>query len=456
MVNLIIELSKYALIFLIAIYTCMNFVALKIKKQSRKNFMLIQMMLIMLMIHLISYVVLYLKLNQDKILYFYGAQVGYFVISGILWNLIYPRINKVLYANMSMFLMIGFVMLTRLNYDQAIRQFQITLAATVLSFFVPLIVAKGKWISRYSRIYGILGIVLLGMVWLLSGTTYGANLSISVGGILIQPSEFVKILFVFYAAGRLQGEYDLKNVLTTSVMAGVHVLILVLSKDLGSALIYFITYMVMLYIATEKASFVFLGTGAGSLAAVIAYFLFSHVRVRVKAWRDPWSCIDAEGYQVAQSLFAIGTGGWLGMGLCQGSPKSIPFVSKDSIFSAISEELGGIFAFCFILLCMSIFLVMFFQALRCRNRFYQLILMGFGTMYGFQVFLTVGGAMKFIPLTGVTLPLVSYGGSSLLSTMIIFAVVQGTHLLKEEPEEDEDMVEVDLDEEETGKEMEET
>jgi cell division protein FtsW (lipid II flippase) len=147
------------------------------------------------------------------------------------------------------------------------------------------------------------------------------------------------------------------------------------------------------------------------------------------AWSDPWSCIDNEGYQIAQSLFAIGTGGWTGMGLGQGMPKSIPFVEKDSIFSAVSEELGGIFAICLILICICIFLSFFNLAMKVKNQFYCYVAMGLGTMYASQVLLTVGGVTKFIPLTGVTLPLVSYGGSSLLSTLIIFGVIQGISLI---------------------------
>ena len=154
------------------------------------------------------------------------------------------------------------------------------------------------------------------------------------------------------------------------------------------------------------------------------------------AWQDPWSCIDKEGYQVAQSLFAIGTGGWTGMGLGQGLPTSIPFVEKDSVFSAISEELGGIYAICLIFICMCVFLAFFHLAMRVRNEFYTYIAMGLGTMYAVQVLLTVGGVIKFIPLTGVTLPLVSYGGSSVLSTLIIFGIIQGISLIVDDEEKE--------------------
>lgn len=178
------------------------------------------------------------------------------------------------------------------------------------------------------------------------------------------------------------------------------------------------------------------GLGSGSAAAVIAYFLFSHVRQRVVAWKSPFSVYEGAGYQIVQGLFAIGAGGWFGMGLCQGSPEMIPFVKQDYMFAAICEELGGLFAICLILICMSMFLLVVNISLRIKKRFYKLIALGLGTEYAFQVFLTIGGVTKFIPMTGITLPLVSYGGSSVLSTIIMLAIIQGLYILREDEDEE--------------------
>ena len=212
--------------------------------------------------------------------------------------------------------------------------------------------------------------------------------------------------------------------------------ILVLSRDLGSAVIFFAAYLVMIFVSTKKKSYLGLGLAGGSVAAVIAYFLFGHVRQRVSAWKDPMAVYQNEGYQIVQSLFAIGTGGWFGMGLCQGSPEVIPVVKNDFIFSAICEELGGIFAICLILVCMSFFLMIVNIAVKIKNPFYKLIALGLGTEYAFQVFLTIGGATKFIPMTGVTLPLVSYGGSSVMSTILMLAIIQGLYILREDEDEE--------------------
>ena len=192
----------------------------------------------------------------------------------------------------------------------------------------------------------------------------------------------------------------------------------------------------MLYVATKKPLYLFAGLGSGCLAAVIAYFLFSHVRQRVVAWRDPFSVWETSGYQILQGLFAIGAGGWFGVGLCQGSPELIPFVQQDYMFAAICEELGSLFAICMILVCMSMFLLVVNISLRIKKRFYKLIALGLGTEYAFQVFLTIGGVSKFIPMTGITLPLVSYGGSSVLATIIMLAIIQGLYILREDEDEE--------------------
>lgn len=437
MTNLIVELSKYALILLIALYTCMTFISFRMKTRKSSDFILTEMTFVMLVLQFVAYLVLYLKLGEQvELIYYYGFQALFLLLMTILWRALYKNINVTLLSNMCMLLNIGFIILTRIDMEKSVKQFQIVLVSMTASLVIPLLIRKWKSLQKWDIFYGVLGLVMLGAVLILSAATYGANISFTIAGVTLQPSEFVKILFVFYVAGRFTKSTEFKDVVTTTAFAAAHVLILVASTDLGGALLFFITYLVMIYVATKKAVYCAAGIGGGCLAGVLAYFLFSHVRVRVMAWADPWSCIDKEGYQVAQSLFAIGTGGWTGMGLGQGMPKGIPFVEKDSVFSAISEEMGGIFAICVILLCMCIFLSFFNLAMKVKNQFYCYVAMGLGAMYGVQVLLTIGGVIKFIPLTGVTLPLVSYGGSSMLSTLIIFGIIQGISLIIHDEEKE--------------------
>ena len=202
------------------------------------------------------------------------------------------------------------------------------------------------------------------------------------------------------------------------------VILLVLQKDLGSALIFYMTYLTMLYMATSNEILLFSGIGVLAAGSVFAYRLFSHVRVRVSAWKNPWADIDSGGYQICQSLFAIGTGGLLGSGLTRGMPLSIPVVSKDFIFAAICEEFGTIYAICFI----GVFILLFTRgmmiAFKCRRRYYSFIAAGFTVMMAFQTFLIVGGVIKLIPLTGVTLPFVSYGGTSIFVSILVVSFIQ--------------------------------
>ena len=215
------------------------------------------------------------------------------------------------------------------------------------------------------------------------------------------------------------------------MVAAAHVIVLVISKDLGSALIFFVVYVLMVYVATKNLLYALAGAGGGAVAAYIAFRVFRHVQVRVQAWKDPWSVIDSAGYQITQSLFAISSGGFFGLGLYKGTPESIPTVEADFIFSAIAEELGILFAVCLILICVSCFIMFMNISIRLNDRFYQLIAFGLGVTYIFQVFLTIGGGTKFIPLTGVTLPLISYGGSSVLTTLMMFAIVEGLYVLRQ-------------------------
>ena len=213
-------------------------------------------------------------------------------------------------------------------------------------------------------------------------------------------------------------------------------IILVLSRDLGSALIFFVVYVIMIFVASCNVLYLLAGVGGGSLAAIIAYKLFAHVRVRVQAYLDPWSVIDNEGYQVTQSLFAIGTGGLFGLGLYKGAPKNIPIVDQDFIFSAIAEEMGQFFALLLIVLYISCFIAFMKIAMEQEEMFYKLVSLGIGVSVMIQTLLTIGGAIKFIPSTGVTLPLVSYGGSSILCTVLMFAVMQGIEVRTREIMED--------------------
>lgn len=436
MVNIIVELSKYIMIILITMYAFICFSIFGYQDPDRKESMLRRQNVLMFMIHIIAFLVMYLEMQDVRLLAFYLMQVVLFGATILLYTIIYPRVSRLVINNMCMLLCIGMIMLTRLDYASAVKQFMIAAGAIAISLAVPVIIRKFKKFSEWRNFYAILGLVSLAAVIVVGRVSGGAMLGFTVAGINIQPSELVKIVFVFFVASSFKQSLEFKNIVATTALAAFHVLILVVSKDLGAALIIFVVYLVMLYVATRQPLYIVAGLGAGSLASVAAYYLFNHVRVRVIAWRDPFAAYDSGGYQVAQSLFAIGTGGWFGMGLCQGAPDTIPVASSDFIFSAVAEEMGLIFALCMVLVCVSCYVMFLNIAMQLHTMFYKLIALGLGTCYMFQAFLNIGGVTKFIPSTGVTLPLVSYGGSSLLSTIIMFGIIQGLYILREDEEED--------------------
>lgn len=436
MINLTIDVSRYFMILLIALYTYLNFRIFSVKDEFKKKKICRRQNFAMFLIHLFAYVIIWFETKDERMLVFYLAQVLFFLLYLFLYRLFYRNLSRLLVNNMCMLLSVSFIMLTRLSFDKAMKQFIIVVAAAVVTLVIPFVIDRVWQLSKIPWVYGIGGILLLGIVCIAGTSSFGAQLSLGVGDFSIQPSEFVKISYVFFIATMFYRSTDFKTVITVTAVAAVHVLILVISKDLGSALIFFVAYIFMLFVATGKWIYLLAGVGGGSLASLLAFQIFDHVKTRVLAWQNPWTDIAGKGYQITQSLFAIGTGGWFGMGLYRGMPKKIPVVEKDFIFSAISEELGAVFALCILFICLGCFLQFMMIASRMQAVFYKLIAFGLGTIYIFQVFLTVGGVTKFIPSTGVTLPLVSYGGSSILSTFIIFGIIQGLYILKCNEEEE--------------------
>lgn len=429
MLNLLVEVSKYILIVDILGYTLYGFLVFGYKNRKKQNRIFLKQRALILTMHFIGYLILYLHEKDIMLLILYAGQVVLFFIVLSSYQFVYHNLSRLVLNNMLMLLMTSFVMIARLSARLAFKQFCFAAAALIVSLVIPFFIEHFRKLENFGWLYCVLGICMLLAVSVFGTEKYGAKNWISIGGISVQPSEFVKILFVFGVSALLAKAKRFGDIVKISITAAVPVLVLVFSKDLGNALIYFMMYICVLYVATGRFAYFGLGMAAGSAAACIAYQLFSHVRVRVLAWRDPFSYIDKEGYQIAQSLFAIGTGGWFGMGLCEGLPTSIPVRESDFIFSAIAEELGGFFAVCLIFVYVSTLIMFVNISLKMRRSFYKLTAFGLSVLIFVQVFLNIGGVIKFIPSTGVTLPLLSYGGSSVVSTIIIFNVIQGMYVL---------------------------
>lgn len=430
MAHVISDLSKYVIAIVMAIYTYECFAVFRYNNEEDRNGIYIRQIICMFLVHFMGFAAICLETSDITYIIFYGfQQITLFAIIA-LFRVLYKEANRLVINNMCMLLATSFVMLTRLSYEKSVKQFKIVAVSLVIGLLIPFFLKKFKFLKQLTWIYGLVGAGALLIVMVLGAVTNGSKISYSLFGYTFQPSEFVKIIFVFFIAGLLTASKDIMQIMVASGAAGIHVIILVISKDLGSALIFFVVYVVMVFIATKNYLYLLLGIGGGTAAAFIAYQLFGHVRNRVLGWQEPFQYIDTLGYQISQSLFAIGTGGWFGMGIYQGDPTSIPYVEADFIFSAIAEEMGVIFALCLTLVCISCFLMFMNISMKIKDEFYRYIAVGLSITYIFQVFLTIGGGTRFIPLTGVTLPLVSYGGSSVLTTIIMFSIIQGLYTIR--------------------------
>ena len=419
------------------VYTLECILALLRREDNTRSGLYIRQVICLFVVHFLGFAAICLETGDPGYIIFYGFQEILLFATIALFRVLYPEADRLIVNNMCMLLCIGFVILTRLSYGKSIRQFIIVAVSMVVGVILPGVIKRVTFIPMLTWVYGALGVSALSIVYILGSVTHGSNISYTIGGITFQPSEFVKILFVFFIAGLMAKATTFKQVFISALCAALHVIILVLSRDLGSAVIFFVTYLGMIFIATHNYFYLIAGFLAGAGASVVGYRLFSHVRTRVTAWLDPWSNIDDAGYQVTQSLFAIGTGGWFGMGIYQGDPSAIPYVEKDSVFSAVAEEMGVIFAILMIIVCLSCFIAFMKISSRIKDPFYRYVGCGLAITYIFQVFLTIGGGTKLIPLTGVTLPFVSYGGSSVLSTIILFSVITGIYVIRDQERREE-------------------
>ena len=426
---LMADVSRYILVLLIVIYVSLSFISFKGSSEEKKHRIYRAQRAVTVLLFLLCSAVLIIEKPSVKLCAELGLCLLFYIVFIILYQKIYKGLSRLVLNNMMLCLMVGFIMQIRLNMGDGLKQLLMASVAMAVCLLVPYLIERFTVWEKLAIPYMIVGLLLLTMVFVIGVEHYGAKNWIAIGGFELQPSEFVKIIYVFFIASMLSKRTDFKWCVLVSIMAAAHVGILVLEKDLGGALIYFFTYLMVLYVASGRWQYIAAGLGLGAGAAFVAYKLFTHVQTRVMAWRDPWGHINDEGYQICRSLFAIGTGGIMGMGLGQGLPESVPVVESDFIFSAISEELGVVFSLCLILVYISSFIMFINIALKMRNRFYKLCAFGLGVVLMFQVFICIGGATKFIPSTGVTLPLISYGGSSLIATIIIFAVIQGLYVL---------------------------
>jgi cell division protein FtsW (lipid II flippase) len=302
-----------------------------------------------------------------------------------------------------------------------------------LASFVPW---RLQWLKHYRYTWLILGLALVTITALFGVERNGARLWLSLGFFQLQPVELLKVLLVIYLATYLDNHRELIGrgvywlgplklpplpyLAPIVVMWGVTIGLIIVQKDLGAALLFFVIFLAMLYVVSGQARYAAVGLFAFALGAAALYPLFSHVRVRLNAWLDPWSDPFGIGFQMVRALHALAIGGWAGTGIGAGDPTMVPESHTDFVFVAIGEELGLAGAFA-LTVCYALFAIKgYLIAMQARDGFQQLLAVGLTTAIAAQAFIIMAGATHLIPLTGITLPFVSYGGSS---TLINFAMV---------------------------------
>lgn len=382
------------------------------------------------------------------LIYFYREEMDRtFIIAGIsLIALIYLSnflLQKISYGDhylfliMGMLVSIGVIMIYRIHPEYGLKQI-LWLGLGILCFFLAYFATKKlKGWERFTNIYVILSMILFVATLIFGVKVKGATNWIRIAGFGFQPSEIIKILFVFFLASYYVRENVFKNPYTFWGIVYSYIGFLFIQKDLGGALLFFLVFITIAYIYDKNRKWLLYNLAFAALIGLLSYFFINHVRVRVITWLDPWQYIDSKGYQITQSLFAIASGGFFGTGVGLGHPEFIPEVHTDFIFSAICEEMGIFGGIAVIMLFMILVYRGFKIALYQQHRFFRIVALGITMMFGFQAFIILGGVMKMIPLTGVTLPFVSYGGSSLISSFVSLGILQvaSEELDKEQEEE---------------------
>ena len=327
---------------------------------------------------------------------------------------------------------LGYVVITRLDTDLAALQSTWTAIGIGSYVLTLLFVPRVRLLENYRYLLGLAGIALI-VLPLIPGfgrEINGARIWASVGPINFQPGEFAKIaLAAFFAAylvdsrELLRTRMELRDLAPIGVAWAGSLAVMVFERDLGSSLLFFTLFVVVLWVASERWIVLAVGGGMFAAGAVFSWLMFSHVQLRVDVWLNPFDDPKGDGFQIVEASFALADGGLTGTGLGRGEPTRIPFVETDFIFAAIGEELG---------LAGSVAVLMAFLvlvgsglrvALRAERVFEKLFALGLTTLMGVQAFVIIGGVLRVVPLTGITLPFVSYGGSSLVANYVLLALL---------------------------------
>ncbi len=370
-------------------------------------------------------------------LFYPGSAALIFITVHIFLRRLVPRADLIIFPTAAALTSLGLVMIYRLQPNLAFEQLMWLCIGSALMLLVIIFIRKYEVLASYKYSLGLIALLLLASTMLFGKEINGAKLWLKIGPLSFQPSEISKILLVIFLAAffaekrellsipthRLMGlpVPELKYFIPLLVMWGLSVLLMIFQKDLGSSLLFFGIFICMVYASTSRKSYVFVGLALFLVGAYLCYLGFSHVQIRVISWLNPFNpaTIEKESYQIAQSLFAFSSGKIAGSGLGMGYPLLIPAVSTDFIFSAVGEELGLVGSV-FVVILYLIFVSRGMKiGISARDDFGKCLAAGLTSIIALQSFIIMGGVTRLIPLTGITLPFMSYGGSSLVANFIL-------------------------------------
>lgn len=360
-----------------------------------------------------------------------------FIVVIYLSNKYVPIITKgdpYIFEIITLLFSIGVAMIYRLDPASGIKQIYWYLFGVIIFFLVFFILKIFHSWEKLTLLY-LIGCFALFFITLLLGTrTMGAINWIKIGGFSFQPSEITKILFVFFLASyrendsfldRFKGKkfYRYKKFFLLMIVY-IFIGLFFIQRDLGTAVVFYGLFLISQFVYKDDKKIIFFNLLLAILGAIAAYLMFSHIRIRVATWIDPWRYIDREGYQITQALFAIASGGFFGTGIGIGQADVIPVVTSDFIFAAICEEMGILVGMGVIMLFLLFIYRGYKIAIEQRSGFFKFVAFGITTIFAIQAIIMFGGVLKLLPLTGVTIPFVSYGGSSMISSFMCLAILE--------------------------------
>jgi cell division protein FtsW (lipid II flippase) len=372
---------------------------------------------------------------------FLGVVIALFVIAHVATRKLAPNADGTLLPLAALLNGLGYVFIARLDHTLAGLQAMWTALGVAAFIGTLFVVRRTRDLERYRYTFALIGIGLLLMPLLpvIGRNINGARLWVRFGDISFQPGEFAKVTLCIFLASYLVEKRELLSVGTRRigravvpdfkyfgpiVLAwGLAMVVLVAERDLGSSLLFFALFLAMLWVATARGAYLFIGAGLFAVGSFTAVKAFAHVHERITIWLNPWPVANGNGFQTIQAMFALAAGGIFGTGLALGSPQRIPAVATDFIFAAVGEELG-LLGTCAILVAFLLIVGTGLRiALRAESPFEKLLATGLTTIIGVQAFIIIGGVTRLVPLTGITLPFVSYGGSSLLANYVLLALL---------------------------------